>query len=86
MQQLADFYFPPHRKHNFFTKLLDVQVDTANLSEKPSGLVMISPLEIVHAVFLKAASELGDTSVTAKVKAAWKEALPLVCQIGGIQI
>lgn len=78
VEQLANFYFPPHRTRNFFTKLLDVQVDTANLSAKPSGLVMISPLEIVHAIYLKASQELGDPSVTAKVKNAWKETLPLV--------
>lgn len=75
--QLAEFYFPNSRSHNFFQKLLEVQVDTAALTDKPSGLVMISPLEIVHAVFLKAAVELGDPSVTASTKQSWLQALQL---------
>lgn len=75
--QLAEFYFPDSRSHNFFQKLLEVQVDSTALTNKPSGLVMISPLEIVHAVFLKAAVELGDPSATASTKQAWLQALQL---------
>ncbi len=79
VKQLSDFYFPPNRVNNFFTKLLEVQVDASTLSEKPTGLVMITPLEIVHAIYLKAAEELANPSVTAKVKTAWAEALKLHC-------
>ena len=54
---LAKFYFPDDRNNNFFQKLLEVQVDVGALTEKPSGLVVISPLEIIHAIVLKAAEE-----------------------------
>ena len=79
VKQLSDFYFPPHRVNNFFTRLLEVQVDVNTLTEKPTGLVMITPLEIVHAIYLKAAEELSNPSVTAAVKTAWAEALKLHC-------
>eukprot|EP00438_Fugacium_kawagutii_P024673 Skav230600 [mRNA] locus=scaffold168:96734:100132:- [translate_table: standard] len=78
VQQLADFYFPEDRNNNFFLKLLEVQVDVGSLTDKPAGLVVISPLEIVHAVYLKAAQELGQSGVTAACKTAWKEALTFV--------
>lgn len=75
---LAKFYFPDDRNNNFFQKLLEVQVDVGALTEKPSGLVVISPLEIIHAIVLKAAEELGRDSVTAACREAWKQALLLV--------
>ncbi|CAK9048313.1 Uncharacterized protein SCF082_LOCUS26923 [Durusdinium trenchii] len=78
LQQLADFYFPAERQNNFFQKLLEVQVDQSALSDKPTGLVVISPLEIVHSIFLKAAEELGQAGVTAARKEAWAEALTAV--------
>lgn len=77
VQQLADFYFPEDRPNNFFQKLLEVQVDVKALTDKPSGLVVISPLEIIHAIFLKAAEELGKAGVSAACKTAWKNALIL---------
>ena len=77
VQQLADFYFPEDRPNNFFQKLLEVQVDVAALTDQPSGLVVISPLEIIHAIFLKAAEELGKAGVSAASKTAWKNALIL---------
>jgi len=75
VQQLASFYFPENRSNNFFQKLVEVQVDAATLTDKPAGLVVISPLEILHAIFLKAAEDLGKAGVTAACKTAWKEAL-----------
>ena len=60
-----------------FKKLLEVQVDVAALTDQPSGLVVISPLEIIHAIFLKAAEELGKAGVSAASKTAWKNALIL---------
>ena len=77
VQQLSDFYFPEHRNTNFFKQLVEVQVDVANLADKPSGLVVISPLEIIHAIVLKAAEDLGKDGVTDACKHAWKKALPL---------
>ena len=77
VQQLASFYFPPERNNNFFQRLLDVQVNVASLTDKPTGLVVISPLEMIHAIYLKAAEELGQPGVTAACKAAWTEALTL---------
>ena len=56
-------------------QLVEVQVDAATLTDKPAGLVVISPLEILHAIFLKAAEDLGKAGVTAACKTAWKEAL-----------
>eukprot|EP00438_Fugacium_kawagutii_P027535 Skav207801 [mRNA] locus=scaffold710:615679:618168:+ [translate_table: standard] len=78
VQQLADFYYPEDRNNNFFLKLLEVQVDVASLTEKPAGLVVISPLEIIHAIYLKAAQELGQPGVTAACKTAWSQALTAV--------
>ena len=75
VQQLADFYFPEDRNNNFFQKLLEVQVDVGTLTDKPTGLVAISPLEIIHAIYLKAAEELGQQGVTAARKTAWSQAL-----------
>lgn len=77
---LAKFYFPDDRNNNFFQKLLEVQVDVGALTEKPSGLVVISPLEIIHAIVLKAAEQLGRDGVTAACKDSWKQALLLAVQ------
>ena len=77
VQQLADFYFPEDRPNNFFQKLLEVEVDVATLTDQPSGLLVILPLEVIHAVFLKAASELGQAGVSAACKTAWKNALTI---------
>ena len=74
---LANFYFPDDRNNNFFQKLLEVQVDIGTLTDKPTGLVVISPLEIIHAIVLKAAQELGRDGVTAACKDSWKQALHL---------
>ena len=40
--------------------------------------MVISPLEIIHAIFLKAAEELGKAGVSAACKTAWKNALILL--------
>ncbi|CAK8993368.1 Modification methylase HaeII (M.HaeII) (Cytosine-specific methyltransferase HaeII), partial [Durusdinium trenchii] len=69
VSQLADFYFPEGRQNNFFHKLLEVQVDSSGLTDKPSGLVVITPLEICHAIFLKAAADLSKPGATAACKA-----------------
>ncbi|CAK8992982.1 Uncharacterized protein (Fragment) [Durusdinium trenchii] len=69
VSQLADFYFPEGRQNNFFHKLLEVQVDSSGLTDKPSGLVVITPLEICHAIFLKAAADLSKPGTTAACKA-----------------
>lgn len=74
---LAKFYFPVDRKHNYFLRLIEVQVDAGSLSDKLSGLVVISPLEIIHAIVLKASEELGAPGVTAACKESWKQALLL---------
>ena len=52
-------------------------MDSSGLTDKPSGLVVITPLEICHAIFLKAAADLSKPGTTAACKAAWKEALML---------
>lgn len=74
---LANFYYPEDRNNNFFHKLLEVQVDVGALTDKPHGLVVISPLEIIHAIVLKAAQELGRDGVTAYCKDSWRQALLL---------